>query len=124
MARAWRAPGFAFSKNSLDLLLDADRVRRNLIVNFPSLSAAVFEMEAAARAAAERRGIVAGQTRSTPNAFAQKTVDAWPSNVDSSRAVALGITCKSSLAEICDAFLGDYDSFWKQNGLTRHCRGS
>jgi hypothetical protein len=55
-----------------------------------------------------------GQTRSTPDAFAQKTVDAWPSNVDSSRAFALGITCKTNLAEICDAFLDDYDSFWKQ----------
>jgi len=94
--------------------IDSTALGGNPIVNFPSLSAAVSEMEAAARAAAERRGIVPGQTRSTPNAFAQKTVDAWPSNVDASRAIALGITCKSSLAEICDAFLDDYASFWKQ----------
>lgn len=85
----------------------------NPVVNFPSLSASVAEMEAAARAAAQRRGLAPGQTHSTPNAFAQKTIDAWPSNVDGRRAIELGITCKSSLAEICDSFLDDYDAFWK-----------
>ena len=93
--------------------IDAPALNGNPIVNFPSISASVAEMEAAAREAAERRGIAPGQTRSTPNAFAQKTVDAWPSHVDSSRAIALGITCKLSLDQMCDSFLADYDTFWK-----------
>lgn len=93
--------------------VEPDALDGNPVVNFPGISASIAEMEEAARAAAERRGYEPGTTRRTPNAFAQKTIDAWPSVVDPTRAHALGIACKSSLAEVCDGFLDDYQSFWR-----------
>jgi D-erythronate 2-dehydrogenase len=93
--------------------VEPDVLDGNPVVNFPGISASIAEMEEAARAAAKRRGYEPGTTSRTPNAFAQKTIDAWPSVVDPTRAHALGITCKTSLAEVCDAFLDDYQSFWK-----------
>jgi nucleoside-diphosphate-sugar epimerase len=92
--------------------VDASALGGNPIVNFPALSATIAEMEQAAQESAYRHGRTPGATRRTPNAFAQKTVDAWPTDVDGTRAEKLGITCRKDLAEICDNFLHDYATFW------------
>jgi nucleoside-diphosphate-sugar epimerase len=92
--------------------LDAAALEGNPIVNFPALSASIDEMEKAAQESARRRGRTPGPTRKTHNDFAQKTIDAWPTVIDGSRAENLGITCRQSLADICDNFLHDYETFW------------
>lgn len=107
--------------NGLIRLLEVEpqALGKNPVVNFPALSTSIAEMETAARGVAHRRGYEPGLTQRTPNAFAQKTIDAWPSNIDAARANALGITCKASLDELCDDFVEDYATFWKpQLGLS------
>lgn len=92
--------------------VDGAALEGNPIVNFPGVSASIAEMEKAAQESARRHGRAPGQTRRVRNEFAQKTIDAWPTVVDGSRAEKLGITCRQSLADICDSFLRDYETFW------------
>jgi D-erythronate 2-dehydrogenase len=93
--------------------LGRDAFGRNPVINFPALTASVAEMLDVAMAAARRHGRVPGKSHYTPNAFVQKTIDAWPTSINGERAAQLGFSAKADLAEICDEFLADYDAFWR-----------
>lgn len=89
-----------------------DAVKGDPMVNFPALTCTVAQMIAAAEATARRHGREPGRTVLVPNAFAQSTIDTWPTSVDGTRAATMGVTASQSLDEICEAFLEDYHSFW------------
>lgn len=74
----------------------------------PNATHTVAEMIAALEAVAAREGRMLGPIRDTPDAVVRRIVDGWPTEVDASRALALGLPAGAPLETLIGEYLEDF----------------
>lgn len=104
--------GYRACADALVVLLDAptDAFGDDRAVNLPNITVSVSEMMEATRTVAARHGIELGPIVAAPDANVQKIVGAWPTSMDSSRALEMGCPQQASLEGIIEDFIADYVS--------------
>jgi nucleoside-diphosphate-sugar epimerase len=77
-------------------------------VGFPALKVTPIDAETAIQRFASREGMPIGEIIDEPNDTIQKIVDGWATEIDGSRALALGLPMPPSLDEIISEYLEDF----------------
>jgi len=77
-------------------------------VNLPSKSYSVKEMIETMKRVAASNAITPGPVVNSPDPAIEAIVRSWPTDMDSSRAIALGLSCDKSLDNVIQEFVDNY----------------
>jgi D-erythronate 2-dehydrogenase len=88
--------------------LDGDKLGSDRAVFLPSRSFSMHECIEAMETVAAARGIKSGDVVDQPDPLIQTIISGWPTEIDSSRGLALGLPQDQSLEQIIEDYIDDF----------------
>lgn len=88
--------------------LEGGKLGTDRAVFLPSLSFTMNECIAGMEAVAASRGVKIGSVVDQPDPLIQTIISGWPTEIDSSRALALGLPQDESLEQIIEDYIDDF----------------
>ncbi|MBT3906410.1 MAG: NAD-dependent epimerase/dehydratase family protein [Rhodospirillaceae bacterium] len=88
--------------------LDGDKLGSDRAVFLPSRSFSMHECVAAMEKVAAARGIKTGDVVDKPDPLIQTIISGWPTEIDSSRGLALGLPQDQSLEQVIEDYIDDF----------------